>query len=439
MASAVDSGALQQQLEFYFSESNLRRDRYIRQKIDQHKHGFFPVSDILTFNRIKQLRASYEDIIDAIRSSHELELDKDNRHVRPAVDIEFRSPAECDTATIYVEGFKLDSTQDSLKEKLQIYGNVQYISLPRHRATRALKGFAFIEFDNTSAAQIACSNIMKEYEASTDDEKQTMLRAMPLLEWRRLKSRYQTLYREFRQELFDRDGKQQKKSFMGEPATSSTKSVPGNGNTTSLDKAPQMAVQRASSTTKSSVVTVPSSTPTNSGAVTSVLVEAMNIQSGSNRTSIRDLVAEKVPRSDIAYVDFRKGNTKALLRFVRTAARDRALRQFPIPVKQGDDDDCMLTTFYLRPVALEVERTYMQSLGIAQGGDGGRARTASAASNTDVATGVSDAPLLLATGTTGETAAGSTEQLEGSATHRDEPVVAKKRRRKMPAPTHVKF
>lgn len=50
----------------------------------------------------------------------------------------------------------------------------------------------------------------------------------------------------------------------------------------------------------------------NGSAVTSVLVEAMNIPKGSKRTSIRDMVAQKVSNSDISYVDFRKGNTKVL-------------------------------------------------------------------------------------------------------------------------------
>lgn len=63
---------VRQQLEFWFSASNLRRDWYLRRQMDDE--GWLDPAVFLLFNRIKRLNASLEDIILAARFSDELEV-----------------------------------------------------------------------------------------------------------------------------------------------------------------------------------------------------------------------------------------------------------------------------------------------------------------------------------------------------------------------------
>lgn len=64
--------AIRQQMEFWFSSSNLRRDWYLRRQMDPS--GWLDPAIFLLFNRVKQLNATVDDIIMACRSSTSLEV-----------------------------------------------------------------------------------------------------------------------------------------------------------------------------------------------------------------------------------------------------------------------------------------------------------------------------------------------------------------------------
>lgn len=50
---------IKRQIEFYFSDSNIRHDKYFRSKLLEYKHDFgIPISLISTFNRIIELNVS---------------------------------------------------------------------------------------------------------------------------------------------------------------------------------------------------------------------------------------------------------------------------------------------------------------------------------------------------------------------------------------------
>ncbi|CAK0819813.1 unnamed protein product, partial [Prorocentrum cordatum] len=47
--------ALSRQLAFYFSDANLRHDRYVREKIEEDEGGYVPIDFVLPFNRLRAL------------------------------------------------------------------------------------------------------------------------------------------------------------------------------------------------------------------------------------------------------------------------------------------------------------------------------------------------------------------------------------------------
>uniref|UniRef100_K3XAG4 HTH La-type RNA-binding domain-containing protein n=1 Tax=Globisporangium ultimum (strain ATCC 200006 / CBS 805.95 / DAOM BR144) TaxID=431595 RepID=K3XAG4_GLOUD len=115
---------LQRQLEFYFSESNLRQDKFLQQNMDES--GFVPIKLILAFNNV-------------------------------------------------------DDDHDSLRKLLSKFGKVNLVSMPRFSQSKRFKGFAFVEFASVSAAK---SLIQAAHVADPDLKG---IRAMSKARWQNMK------------------------------------------------------------------------------------------------------------------------------------------------------------------------------------------------------------------------------------------------------------
>eukprot|EP00088_Acartia_fossae_P039014 TRINITY_DN4058_c0_g1_i10.p1 TRINITY_DN4058_c0_g1~~TRINITY_DN4058_c0_g1_i10.p1 ORF type:complete len:533 (+),score=147.72 TRINITY_DN4058_c0_g1_i10:48-1646(+) len=144
------------QLEFYFSDANLRRDGYVSQLIE--KDPWVDLSEFFKFNKIRGQveslegdRTFEEHLAKAlqVKKSEMLELSEDSKKVKRVTDVvRVDNP---DPFTIYVENFPPDSNHDSLKKTFKTFGNVVYVSMPKYAKTQKSKGFAFIEFDSVEA------------------------------------------------------------------------------------------------------------------------------------------------------------------------------------------------------------------------------------------------------------------------------------------------
>ena len=118
---------LQGQLQFYFSDANLRRDKFLLARTGEHGTGEVPVATLAGFNRILAMTKDTGAIVQALRRCDVLRVSEDglhvarkwaattrllasatwHRHHRPAPPLPRRSPLPDDktsaSRTVYVE------------------------------------------------------------------------------------------------------------------------------------------------------------------------------------------------------------------------------------------------------------------------------------------------------------------------------------------------
>lgn len=134
-----------EQFEFYFSDSNLPRDKFLRSQVADHIEGYVSIDIVAAFQRVKNITQDREVIIKALKKSTMLELDKDEKMVRrktslPETDM---TPAR----TLHVKGIPLDSSIESVKDIFDGF-KVLCVRLRRNKQTKQLKGSCFVEFES---------------------------------------------------------------------------------------------------------------------------------------------------------------------------------------------------------------------------------------------------------------------------------------------------
>jgi len=153
-----DPDALIQQLEFYFSDANLSKSKYMKEQMKQDRtnEGYIKISVIQTFNRVKNY--SVEQIQEAVRKSTKIALSPDGTCIKRTEPLPVIFNADVERRTIYVDHLPNDITHDKLKEVFSRFGEVVYVSVPTMTGADEItkpKGFAFIEFLNEDSASSA--------------------------------------------------------------------------------------------------------------------------------------------------------------------------------------------------------------------------------------------------------------------------------------------
>ena len=76
------------QVEYYFSEANLSGDQFMRDKIAADGGGFVKLSLINSFNRMRRMQLSVEQLAAVLATSSRLEIDPSRTRVRAAAAVE---------------------------------------------------------------------------------------------------------------------------------------------------------------------------------------------------------------------------------------------------------------------------------------------------------------------------------------------------------------
>lgn len=145
-------GDVKKQVEFWFGDVNLHKDRFLKKLIDESDDGYVDLSVLASFNRMKKLTCDTKLIARALKNSSVVEVNLEGNKVRRQHPIG-EVPKDVDSRTVYVELLPKDVTHSWIERVFTKCGNVVYVSIPRYKSTGDSKGFAFIEFETVEQAQ----------------------------------------------------------------------------------------------------------------------------------------------------------------------------------------------------------------------------------------------------------------------------------------------
>ncbi|XP_076278198.1 la related protein 7 [Lasioglossum baleicum] len=140
--------AILKQMEFYFSDANLNKDRFLSGLIKDDP--YVDLNIFIRFNKIRELTTDINRINKAIQSSVILSTSEDGTKVRRVTPIVMKE--NTDECTVYVQNLPPDADHEMLSAIFAQYGSVEYVSVPKYKQTKKIKGFAFVEFDTPESA-----------------------------------------------------------------------------------------------------------------------------------------------------------------------------------------------------------------------------------------------------------------------------------------------
>eukprot|EP00916_Digyalum_oweni_P013411 GHVL01022012.1.p3 GENE.GHVL01022012.1~~GHVL01022012.1.p3 ORF type:complete len:437 (-),score=69.19 GHVL01022012.1:5698-7008(-) len=145
------------QLEFYFSDENLNKDRYLQKLINPH--GWVLLSELKKFNRIKELNPSKDDLANAIIKSKILALDKETFSVKRNSSFK-PSDDKSEHRTVYVENIPFSAKLEDIASRVGVFGQVKVLKFPK-RQDGLLCGHGWIEFETQAEADAAVMGLKK--------------------------------------------------------------------------------------------------------------------------------------------------------------------------------------------------------------------------------------------------------------------------------------
>lgn len=153
------------QIEYYFSEPNLRRDKFLIQKVAENEQGWVEISVLLTFNRLKTITEDAKAISDAVEKSPNgtVQVSDDRSKLRrhpdnPLPEFNETRRKELQARTAYAKGFPLDSALSMILDFFHShFENVEQIQMRKYfdPATKVhrFKGSVFVIFTTREAAE----------------------------------------------------------------------------------------------------------------------------------------------------------------------------------------------------------------------------------------------------------------------------------------------
>ena len=185
-----------QQMEFYFSDANLSKSKYMNDEISKDEGGWVNLDIFLRFNKLVEMMKMFfgsvdlDDLWNAL--SFRLKREKEDRddgepnsileirqqdnglqQIRRSKPIRVKTVEEVENCTVYIENLPPFVTNDSLKKMFgENHGPVDYVSLPRYKHNRAIKGFAFVEFADVKGAESAIKRFEHDVDAESESNSQ---------------------------------------------------------------------------------------------------------------------------------------------------------------------------------------------------------------------------------------------------------------------------
>ncbi|OQR80113.1 lupus La protein-like [Tropilaelaps mercedesae] len=143
------------QVEFYFGDYNLPKDKFLLQKIEENE-GWIEMDTLLTFNRLKSLTTDKDVISNALKASDHgiVEVSEDNLKIRrnPSKPLPESFKQAFIDRTVYVKGFPKDTSLDQLIDFFRPHGS-GCVKMRRFSFNRQFKGSVFVLMESEEAAK----------------------------------------------------------------------------------------------------------------------------------------------------------------------------------------------------------------------------------------------------------------------------------------------
>ena len=141
---------LSEQIGFWFSDANLRKDRFLQSRVGESGTGAVPLETLATFKRVKGLTSDLEVLRAAVRTRpEELSLSEDGQSVCRLRSLPTHDDG--DDRTVYVEGLSPSCSHAAMRAAFAPCGAVVYVSLPRHPSGDP-KCHAYVELIDAESA-----------------------------------------------------------------------------------------------------------------------------------------------------------------------------------------------------------------------------------------------------------------------------------------------
>mmetsp|Transcript_14153 Transcript_14153/g.20216 ORF Transcript_14153/g.20216 Transcript_14153/m.20216 type:complete len:414 (+) Transcript_14153:140-1381(+) len=198
-----------ERLHFFFSDANLRIDKFLRREIlNQESEGFIPIETLLRFNTIKKFTTNPVDLVKAVKCDKccsILKLNEDETSIARKVPFTPDMMKDNVKLTLRVSDIPVDSTgeyavykitREDLSNLFQEFGNVALVRLLHMNSKNGKRcqialGKAFVEFESVTSLENAVKELCVPL--SGDEEADKNLKPKRILEMNGNKLRVKTM------------------------------------------------------------------------------------------------------------------------------------------------------------------------------------------------------------------------------------------------------
>ncbi|CAJ0578178.1 unnamed protein product, partial [Mesorhabditis spiculigera] len=156
-----------EQLEFYFGDINLPRDKFFQTKMKEDD-GWIDMDTLLNCVRLAKLTLDKTVIAEAVKESSSpiVAINEDGTKIRrnpenplPENSLEYWQKIK--HRTVYMKGFKQDSTLDEIREWAKQYGNLDNVLMRKAKPGNFFKGSCFVTYKTREDAEKAQKGVEK--------------------------------------------------------------------------------------------------------------------------------------------------------------------------------------------------------------------------------------------------------------------------------------
>ncbi|EFJ53055.1 hypothetical protein VOLCADRAFT_120167 [Volvox carteri f. nagariensis] len=154
------------QVEFYFSDSNLPKDKFLKERMAEDPEGYVKLNVIIAFQRMRDMlqvssadpasvpAEAIETVAEILANSSALQLDETKTKIKRTTPLANESEVAraVDARSIYARPFPIDTNVDSITDFFTKHAPVNCVRMRRHVRSKAFKGSVFVEFASVEDA-----------------------------------------------------------------------------------------------------------------------------------------------------------------------------------------------------------------------------------------------------------------------------------------------